>query len=30
MDFFDQLQSATEPERQEFLKIPVIRKTMGG
>jgi len=30
MDFFNQLQSETETERQEFMKIPVIQQTMGG
>jgi len=30
MDFFDQLESATESERQEFLNIPVIQQTMVG
>ena len=30
MDFFKQLQSATEPERQEFLQSPVIQQTMAG
>ena len=30
MDFFNQLQSETDPERQEFMKIPVIQQTMGG
>ncbi|NOR40531.1 MAG: biliverdin-producing heme oxygenase, partial [Gammaproteobacteria bacterium] len=30
MDFFEQLQSETETERQEFMKIPVIQQTMGG
>jgi pyrroloquinoline quinone (PQQ) biosynthesis protein C len=30
MDFFNQLQLATESERQEFLKIPVIQQTMRG
>ena len=30
MDFFNQLQSATEFERREFLKAPVIQQTMEG
>jgi pyrroloquinoline quinone (PQQ) biosynthesis protein C len=30
MDFFTQLQSATEADRQEFLAIPVIRQTLAG
>ena len=29
MDFFDQLQSATEPERRELMGIPVIQQAMG-
>ena len=30
MDFFNQLQAATDSERQAFLGIPVIQQTLNG
>ena len=30
MDFFSQLQAATDSERQEFLGAPVIQQTLNG